>query len=147
MTDGVQVVGVLPGTVLRLRSGCGAQKSYGGMWHFRRAGKQGGLTGCGIVIDMSGPGYAVWEEADLDVGMWGRVCAGCRGSLVGLREAGLRTEKEGAVQLGLFEASTSSADGQVSNLSVRNLRRSAQAEKDGRGHALLHPLGWTKIRR
>ncbi len=76
--------GVLPGRVLRLQSGCGAHGVYGGMWHFRRAGNQAGLTVCGIVIDMSGRGYAVWEEADLDVGMWRRVCAGCRGAVVDL---------------------------------------------------------------
>jgi len=75
------------------------------MWHFRRAGKQTGLTVCGIVIDMSGPGYAVWEEVDLAVGMWGRICAGCRGPLRGFATTNFTNdtnERSGGVQLGLF---------------------------------------------
>jgi len=70
---------------------------YGGMWHFRRAGKQAGLTVCGIVIDMSGKGYAVWEGEQLAEEMWGRLCAGCRGPLVGL------AVKNAVLQLRLFE--------------------------------------------
>jgi len=98
-------MGVLPGQVLRLVKGCMAHGVYGGMWHFRRAGTQAGLTVCGIVIDMSGPGYAVWEEADLVVGMWGRICAGCRGPVTGLAEMGRQGDGEtrsDGVQLGLF---------------------------------------------
>lgn len=100
------MTGVLPGTMLRLSKGCGAHGVYGGMWHFRRGGNQDGLTVCGIVISMSGAGYAVWEEADLDVGMWKRVRAGCRGAVVGLAETGSRGEGETpsdtGYQMGLF---------------------------------------------
>jgi len=101
----MQVIGTLPARVLRLEKGYGAHGVYGGMWHFRRAGKQAGLTVCGIVIDMSGKGYAVWEEADLAVGMWGRLGAGCRGPLRGFATTNFTNdtnERSGGVQLGLF---------------------------------------------
>ncbi len=93
--------GVLPGQVIRLSKGCMAHGVYGGMWHFKRQGNQTGLTVCGIVVNMSGTGYAVWEEADLCAGMWGRVCAGCRGPLVALEEGEPVTAT--GRQLDLFE--------------------------------------------
>jgi len=77
-------MGIVPGTVMRLEKGCWGHKTWGGMWHFRRGGNQAGLTVCGIVIEMSGKGWGVWEEVELAPAMFGRLCAGCRGPLVGL---------------------------------------------------------------
>ncbi|MBP8197661.1 MAG: hypothetical protein KAX64_03785, partial [Chromatiaceae bacterium] len=107
----------------------GARWWDGGMWHFRRQGNQSGLAVWGIVVAMGGVEYAVWEEADLDVGMWKRVCAGCRGAVINLEvrmengEGEKRRQGEG--EIGRQEA--------VINLEVRMENGEREKGRQGEG--------------